>query len=235
MTDGGFWRNDDVAVHWCGGALYLEARGVGLVVNAPSGVEVLLARALPRVQAVVLSSGHTRAVSGLIGLFAALDPHRLADIPLALHVLLGEERGAQLGDAWVRAWPRRFPITLDAGVPEVPIDIGPFYLESLSIRAGEPSWRTGEVEAVPAVALRIQVGNTTVAWVPSTAPGTRVQRAIHGADLTVIEVGRTPWPRTPQRWRMSFAEAVSLHEGRGQLWVVGDDGHFGPGEEVAGT
>ena len=235
MTDGGFWRNADVAVHWCDGALYLEAQGVGVVVNAPSGVEKCLASALPRVQAVVLPSGHTRAVSGLIGLFAALEPHRLEAIPLALHVLLGDERGAQLGDAWAKAWPRRFPITLDAGAPEVPLDIGPFYVENFSVRSGEPHWRSGDVETVSAVALRIQVGNTTVAWVPSTAPGTRVQRAIRGADLAVVEVGRTPWPRTPQRWRMSFAEALSLHDGQGELWVVGDDGQFGPGEEVAGT
>ncbi len=235
MSDTGFWRNHDLAVHWCDGAVYLESEGLGLVVNAPSGVERHLESVLARVQAVVLSSGHTRAVSGLVGLFAALEPHRLQALPLAVHVVLGEERGAQLADAWAKAWPARFPITLDAEAPGATFELGPFSIETLSLRSGEPHWRLNEVHAVPAVALRIRAGETTVAWVPATAPGTRVQRALRGANLGIVEVGRNPWPRTPERWRMSFSEALQLAEGIGELWVVGDDGEFGPGAGHAGS
>ena len=223
------WRHGDVTVRWVDGGLYVESGGVGLVIDAPAGIAPRLGDRVRRVGGVVLTGDPIRSVGGLVPLLAALEPHRLSDVPLPLHFPLGAERGAMLAESWVRGWSGRFPITLDGEAVGTTFGQGRFQLTSIGLRSGEPVWREQRVEPILCVALRIEVDGVTIVWVPSAAPDRRVARACSEADLAIVEVGVIPWPSTPDRWRLSVSEAVALAEGARMVWVVGDDGHLSPG------
>ncbi len=224
------WTRGGVTVRWLGGGLLVEHDGSALVVDAPPGVTGAIGDALPGVQAVLLSSGRLQAVGGLVELLVALEPHRRSGVPLSLRVPLGEERGVTIAEAWVRGWPDRYPLTLDAQLPGCVFDIGGLQVSTVPQRSGEPVWRTSEVCDQLAVSVRLQATGATVVWMSAAAPGPGVARACRGADLAVIEVGVLPWPRTEQRWRLSLTDAVEAGGEAGEVWLVGDDGRFLGGE-----
>ncbi len=211
-------------VRWCGGGLYVEVGGDGVLVDAPPAVAEALGPDLPRVRSVVITGGRMASVGGLLPLLAALEPHRAPEHPLPVRVPLGEERGAAIAEVWTRHWPDRYPVEVDAARPGARFDVGVIDVETLAVRAGEPVWRAGVVVPRVQLAVRLRTPELLVAFVPGAAPGTVVSRATRGADVAVIEVGVLPWPRTDARWRMSAAEALAAADHGGVLWLVGDDG-----------
>lgn len=224
------FEQDGLVVEWLESAVWVEFAGVGLLLDAPPGVVERLGERLPRLQSVALTSGRIRAVGGLVPLLVELSRWRASEVPLSLRFQLGEERGAMLAETFVRGWPDLFPLTLDAEMPGSTFDAGDVSVTTMSLEAGEPRWRDGTVQPVPTVAVRLEVAGTKVAWVPGAAPGRAVERACAGVDLAVVEVASVPWPRTTERWRLTVAEAMQLGAGAKDLWVVGDDGRFGPAE-----
>lgn len=217
-----------VTVRWTGGGLYLEAEGSGLLLDAPSGVVQALGDDLPRVHGVLLSGERTGRLVGLLPLLAALEPHRVRDLPLDIRFPLGAERGAMVAETWVRGWPDRYPLTLDAAAAGEPFEAGPFHVETRSIRCGEPDWRAGTVVGVIGMAVRVRVGEHSVVWVPGAAPQRGLDRFCAGADLAVVEVGRLPWPRTDERWRLDLRAALELIGEGTEAWFPGDDGRLDP-------
>lgn len=220
-----------MTAEWLGGALYVSHGADALLVDAPSGVDALLGDRAARLRAVVLTGGTVRQVGGLVPLLCALERWRAAGTALPVHVPLGEERGAALADAWVRHWPDRYDVTVDAERPGATFDEGPFAVATFALRAGEPRWRIGTVEPRTAVAVRVTTPDRSVAFVPAAVPSTAVERACRGADLAVIEVGVVPWPRTAERWRPTAEEALRLAAGAKEAWLVGDDGRWLGGPE----
>jgi len=172
-----------------------------------------------------------QAIGGLLPLLASLEPHRLEDIPLRIHSPLGEERAAALAEAWSHGWPNRYPLTLDAEFPGGQFEAGGVGFQTLPIRSGEPRWRDGIVDVSLAVALQITAPEAKVAWIPGAAPAAGLARICDGVDLAVVEVGVARWPRTPEQWRLSVADALKIGARARELWLVGDDGTFGLGEE----
>lgn len=220
-----------LSASWLDGAVYVEYGGAGLLLDAPPGIVDRLGDRLPNLQSVLLTSGRIGAVGGLVPLLVALERWRVRDVPLSLRFLLGEERGATLAETWVRCWPDAYPLTLDAEVPGTTFDVGALTVSTVALRAAEPRWRLGRAEPVVAVAVRVVAPGASLAWVPGAAPDRAVKRACAGVDLAVIEVGAVPWPPTAGRWRMSVADALEAGGDAGALWVVGDDGRLGPGED----
>lgn len=217
------WQRGDTVVCWLGGGLLLRWRDHAFVLDAPPTVVEALGEALPLTRAVVLSGGGAGSVGGLVPLLTALAPYR-DGAPLDLRLVLGEERGAALAETWVRAWGQPYPLVVDAERPGGRLELGPIEVELVPMKAGEWDWAAAQVRSRVQVALRVHTPDGVVVWVPGAAPGTAVVRACRGADLAVIEVGVTPWPRHPGRWRLSAAEAVRAGGEAGQLWLVGDDG-----------
>jgi hypothetical protein len=127
----------------------------------------------------------------------------------------------------MRGWPGRYPILLDAIQPGTAVDEGPMQIQTFALRAAEPLWRSG-AQPVMAIGVRVHIADTTVVWVPGTAPCRAVTRATRDADLAILEIGVTPWPRTTERHRMSLTDALQISEARA-LWVVGDDGRMATG------
>ena len=217
------------SVRWVGGGLWLRHGSDGLLIDAPPGVEARLGAELPRLRALLLTGGRMQSVGGLVPLLDALVPHRRG-AALAVHTLLGEERGVALAETWARAWSSPYPLTLDAERPGGTVDVGPFAVELVPMKAGEPDWAKDAVRARPQVAVRIEVDGRRVAFGPGAAPGTAAARLFADADLAVVEVGVTPWPASPSRWRFSAAEAAVVAAGAAQVWLVGDDGASLPAE-----
>ena len=222
-----------LVVHWLEGALLFEREGEAMLVDVPAGVVPLLRdrSALGRIQTVLLTSGRTRAVEGLVPLLCALEPWRARKAPLTLRTFLGEERGPTLTAAWSRAWPDRYPLLQDGLLPGAEDQVGAFTLRTVPQRHGEPHWREDRVVPAAGVAVRVATPEATVAWVPGAAPSPAVRRACRGADLAVIEVGVEPWPRAEEPWRLSLAQALEAGAEAGEVWLVGDDGRFGLGGE----
>jgi hypothetical protein len=215
----------NLSAFWVGGALYREVGGDAILLEAPAGVASRLAEAqLGALRMVVLSSDRMASVGGLVGLLAAIEPHRDQQHALGLRVGLDAERGAMLAETWVRGWPGRYPLTVDAGLPHASFSVGPFTIDSLPVRGGEARFRDGHVDAVSTTALRVSAAGHSVVWVGGAAPSEALSRFVVGASLAVVEVGVVPWPRTEIRWRMSAAEGASLAAEASQAWLVGDDG-----------
>ena len=213
-------------VTWLSGGLWIAVGNDALLVDVPAGIERVLGARLGQLQAIVLTGGSPRAVGGLVPLLCALEPWRDAEAELPVHVPIGEDRGAALADAWVRHWPDRFPVTVDAERPGSTFDVGPFRVATFEVRAGEPRWRTATVEPSVAVAVRVLTGDLTVVLVPAASPSTVVERACRDADIAVIEVAVVGWPTTAERWRPTAEEALHLSAGAKEVWLIGDDGNW---------
>jgi hypothetical protein len=224
------FRREELAVHWLGGGLYLEVLGEGLLLDAPLAAVPALRDlgALSRVHAVVLCSGRSQSVEGLVPLLCALERVRRPEVPLALRSCLGDERGTQLASAWLRAWPDRFPVVLDGVAPGAEVETGAFRVRTVPVRHAELRWGgQPRVEEAVGVAVRVSTSMGSVAWVPGAAPGVAVRRACHGVDLAVVEVGIEKWPVTAEPWRLTATEAIAAAESAEEVWLVGDDGRFG--------
>lgn len=222
------WTRGELEVRWLSGGVWLQLGDDALLLDAPPGCEVGLSQVdRGALRAVALSSGHVRAVGGLVGLLCALEPARRADLPLELHTLWGEERGPMLAEAWVRGWTERYPITLDVDSPGAAFEVGPFHVEPLAVPRGEPRWLPeATVESVLAQAFRVDVDGVRVAYLPGCGPGTSAARVLDGVDLAIVEVGVVPWPRTERRWRLSSLDAATLIPEGTDAWLVGDDGRM---------
>ena len=215
-----------VSVTWTGGGVWLEHPEGGLLLDTPAGVVDAIGDGLAKVRGVVLTGDRTRHLTGLIPLLAAMEPHRPEDLPLDLRFPLGAERGVLLAETWVRGWPDRFPISLDAEPPGSTFDVGPFEIRTLPLRTGEPHWRKGTVEATVGVGVRVAVGDEAVAWIPGAAPDRHIAKLCAGVDLAVIEVGQRAWPRTDERWRLTEREAIEACGDAAAIWLPGDDGRL---------
>lgn len=215
-----------LVVRWMRGGLWLRHPEGGLLLDAPAGVVDALGADLPRVQAVVLTGDRTRSVVGLVPLLAALEPHRLPDLPVDLRFPLGAERGAMLAETWVRGWPDRYPLTLDAEPPGSRFDVGPFEVTTLPVRSGEPVWGRGEIERVFGVGVRVEIDGVALAWVPGAAPDRMVGRLCAAVDLAVVEVGVVPWPRSEVAWRLTERDAMEACADAAEVWLPGDDGRL---------
>ncbi len=213
-------------VRWTGGGLALLTEGSCMLLDAPTGVVEALGPDLPLVHSVVLTGDRARALTGLLPLLAALEPHRGPDLPLELRFPLGAERGAMLAEAWVRGWPDRYPVALDAEPPGSIVDVGPFAIQTLPLRTGEPHWRAQTVEPTVGIGVRVELDGAVLAWVPGAAPDRHIGKLVRGANLAVIEIGTAAWPRTEGRWRLSEREALDACEGVGAVWLPGDDGQL---------
>lgn len=226
---GPMFRRDGVSAWWIGGGLYLEADGEGLLLDAPGTAADALEGlgALPRIRSVLLTSGRPRSVAGLVPLLCALERHR-TDEPLPLRSCLGEERGEALANAWMVAWPGRYPLLVDGFLPGEPFDAGPFEGETVPVRHGEPVWgRDPLVLPAIGVAVRVRVGDVTIAWVPGAGPDGAVRQACRDVDLAVVEIGAEPWPPSEAAWRLTIEDALALASEAAEVWIVGDDGKFG--------
>lgn len=228
---------DGLQVHWLHGGLYLEYQGEGLVLDAPPEAVPELERlgAMPHVHSLMLSSGRTRAVGGLVSLLCALERYRGPGAPLSVRSMLGEERGPALAGAWLGAWQRPYPLLVDAIAPGSPFETGAFEVTPIPVRHGEPRWGpVSTVEPAPGHALRVCCDAGTVAWVPGAAPGPQARRACQGALLAVVEVGAEPWPQSNDRWRMTVSDALEAAQAAEETWLVADDGGTGlPGARDA--
>lgn len=216
-------------VRWVRGSVVVRHPTATLVVDVPPGVEVELDDVLGEVSAIVLTSGRIRTTAGLLGLLAALEPHRAPEATLTLYVPWGEERGAALADTWSRLWPGRFVVQVDAERAGARFEVGAIRVETHPVRAGEPQWHPDSVAPVPAVALRLATDDLAVAVLPSCTPSTAGQRLCAGVDLAIVEVAAAPWPRTPEGggvWRATPERAITLVAGAGEAWLVGDDGRW---------
>jgi hypothetical protein len=215
------FEKDGVGVEWIrGGGLWIRWDRGGLLLDAPPAAAAL-GEELALLRAVVLTSGRIQSVGGLLGVLAASDRWRLPELPLPVHVLLGEERAAWIAETWERGWPERTSVALDAEVPGALFDVGPFEVKTVPVSACEPDFRAGTLQAIPAVGLRLH-GPIDVAWIPGAAPGPAVEHLCRDADLAVVEVGVLPWPKGGRRLRRE--DAIAAAAGARLLWLVGDDG-----------
>ena len=225
---------DAVRVRWLGGGLLLVADGYGLLLDAPPGVVDLLGEDLARVGAVALSGGRMRSCGGILALLCGLEPHRRADVPLAMRFPLGDERPGVIAESWVTGWPGRYPLDLDAEPPGAAWEAGPFVVRTLALRRAEARFLPRpRVESVVGQGFRVQRGATKVVFLPGTAAGDPALAVVKGADLAVLEVGAAPWPPDEARRRLSAGEAVAAAASAKSAWIVGDDGAFrGLGDEA---
>jgi hypothetical protein len=220
------FQRDGIVAASLGTGLVLECDGEALLLDVPEGSAARLAAlgVLPRIRAIAFSGGRVQSVGGLVPVLCAMAPGR-GDTPLPVWSVLGEERGGLLADAWFRGWGG-FPLAMDGEAPGTAFEAGPFRVVTSAIRRGEPG-RWG-ILSVPAVGFRVAAGGVEVAFVPGAGPGSAVERLVRGADLAVVEVGVTPWPPSPEPWRLTADAAIHAAQGARELWLVGDDG-----EEVA--
>jgi hypothetical protein len=230
-------------VSWVNGTVELQVGEDVLLVDAPAGAaERLPAASLGRTRGIVCTSGRIQAVGGLVPLLCALERHRGPDDTVVLQVPLGDDRAAALAEAWTRGWPDRYPLTIDAQRPgaAVPSELAGVEVETVRVRTGDVRWATAEVEPGVGMALRLTSPDLAVAvilgaapdrrgWPPSPGSGASARRAplerlCDGADLAIVEVGVTDWPRTDEPWRIRVDEVPALAAGAREVWVVGDDG-----------
>lgn len=190
------WVNGPVRVERIGGALWIEHRGEGVLVDAPPGTASSLGDRLGRLRSVVLTSGRLERVSGLVSVLGALVAPGSAG--LTVRFPLSDERGALLVEAWQRAWPDR-EVTVDGVGPGAELEIvgADVLTVALSDPGGEP----------PPMGLRfVFPGGPALAVLPRCRLDGAVRRAGRGADLLVIEPGG-----------LSAREALDL--GARELWL----------------
>lgn len=222
------WSRDGVTVQALGGALYIEERDYGLLLDTPVGVRA------PRpgvLGTIALSGGRIGSVGGLVPLLCSLEPYRSEGVPLTLVGPLGDDRGAALASAWSRGWPGRYLVRHDALAPGQSFEAGPMVVDTVALLRGEPRWRpTPSVDRVTGLGFRVHTAAGVVAFLPGAAPTNAASRAVGDAVLAVVEVGTEPWPVDSQQWRFAVSDAAAL-DLEGELWAVDERGCLVGGEE----
>ena len=142
-----------VDARWIGGALWLSAGHGGLLIDAPAGVHAALAATglLGSLQAVLVSSARTRAVSGLIGLWDALGGSTRRS--LRTMYVLGDERTPLLAQAWSQGWPDHVRLDVDGLAPGSFTDAVGLDIELVPLRIGEPGPFPGLSEGIRGMLL----------------------------------------------------------------------------------
>jgi hypothetical protein len=224
MTTTLSWSRGALSVRWCGGAVLVTCGPDAILLDAPPDLLAHLpADALPRIRAVLVTSGRPRSVGGLVPLWCALLDDRATDAPLPLHAPLGEERSAALADAFSRGWPDAWSVPVDSAVPGEPTEIGPFLVHATSIGIVEPTPRRGFAREVSGVALAVQVDGARIVFAAGATNGGALKRALRDADLAIVEVGVRPWS-VGGAARLDPAAAAALTHTCADVWLVGDDG-----------
>jgi hypothetical protein len=213
-----------VDVRWLG-ALWCA----GVLVEAPPGVEVALGRAglLAATHTVVLPSGRTRGLAGLIGLLDAIAQTGRRHLGVLHH--LGDERTPLLAQAWSTGWPERLTLELDGLGPGVTAEVPGVAVTFAELRMAEPAGDA--LVPLSGGGVRLETRTGLVAFAPAARPGAALERAIADADLAVIEVGVRPWPAGAAAFRPSVSEAITAGARAKALWLVGDDGERLGGDE----
>lgn len=192
------WAKGPVSVERIGGALWIEAHGEGILVDAPAGTAQLLGDRTERLRSVLLLSGRIERVSGLVSVLAALP--QAADVPLVLRFPLSDERAGVLAEAWQRGWGD-FPVTLDGVAPGETFDVGPAEARSVALR--HP--RSGP----PPMGVQVLWAGAAIAILPQCLRDGAARSICRDADLVVCELGGGG---------LSTAEAVQL-SGDAELWL----------------
>lgn len=212
---------------WADGALVVSVGSDTIVLDAPPAADLeAIASVLPYMRAIVLTSGRLSSVGGLLPLLCALEPHRGEDAALTLHLPAGDERGAAIAEVWVRGWPDRYPLVIDAVQPGAEIELGPILARSWPLATAEIV--RGEVRPMTAVGLQLQTPDLSVTYLRGAADPRAIARWL-AVDLAILEVGAQPWPKTERPWRLRADEASKLGALAGEVWLVTDDGS-GPDE-----
>ena len=222
------FEHGGVTARWAG-ALHVERRtGGGVLVGAPEGIVERLGRsAVDGLGVVVVPTGRTRDVAGLVSLLAA----RTRPTPLEVLCLVGEPRATAVIDAFARGWAGRPQPVVDVVSAGRSVHLADVRLDTRAGKAGEP--HAGRVEPVTAVGVRVSVDGVRVVWLPSMAPSAGWQAFVGDAHLAAIEIGARAWPSTEGGpWRFDATGAVRAAAGAGELWLVGDDGQPAGGAEA---
>ncbi|MEZ4321572.1 MAG: hypothetical protein R3F61_29130 [Myxococcota bacterium] len=187
-----------VRVERIGGALWIEADGTGLLIDAPAGTAQALGDRVRTLRSVLLLTGRLERVSGLVSVFGRLG--RDADSPLVVRFPLSDERGATLAEAWQRSWGD-YPITLDAVAPGQPFDIGPAEARSVALRDPQGDF--------PPLGVQIAWRDVQISVLSRCVRDGAARSICRGADLVICELGGGG---------LSAAQAVDL-AGDAELWV----------------
>lgn len=173
------------------GGLVLEARGRSLIIDAPTGtVNVVHA------SAILFTSGRARALAGLWGLLAAAE-RRVLPEPLVIWSAMDEPRPTLVIEAWVRGNGEPCPLVVDSDAPGSTLDLPPWRVITAALTGVEPRGPQGVPTRIPVVGLRVEIGATSIAYLPAAIATAAARRLCVGADLAILEVGRTSWPGAP--------------------------------------
>jgi len=219
------FRRGAVVVRACAGALWIERGGQVLLLEAPSGVERVIASfsAFSGVCALALSGGRIASVGGMLPLLCALDAVRRDDAPLLVWSPIGDERPGLVLEAWSRGWPSRAGVTVETEVPGAEFAVGPFRVHTFPMRRLETSGSGRGAVPGSAAAFRVVIDDCTIAFVPGASQVGVVRHLCRGVHLAVIEVGSLAVAEVAQAVGASVGEA-------GEAWLIGPDGELVGGD-----
>jgi hypothetical protein len=218
------FKTKDIEVQWLGGALFVQSGSHTLLVDCPPGVEHYLEDRAGLIDTVVLTSGRSQAVGGLIGLLATINRYAKGARAVSVCGCVGEERGPALLECWLRDWDNALELHVDLTIPGSILELGGLTLRSWGVTHGEPIWSLNKVKPAVGVAIEINTGSTKVVWIPGAAPHPLLSRLCQGASLAVVEVGTSNWPSNSQSWRLTEEEAKRVSTSSRVVWLVDDEG-----------
>ena len=222
-----FFENDDLQVHWLGGAVVLCVRDDVVLVDTPPGLVHILDKLdlIQGVRSVAVSSGKIASTGGLISIMDAMARHHSADFPFVLRGPIADERPGIMVEAWSRGWPDRFSIGLDGMIPGTNFQMGPFHVRTIGLEIGEPLYQPeAQVRGTMGLGWRFELGDTAIVWIRTCAPLDALARFCQDATLAILEVGVQTWPKSDRRWRLSVNDASRYGVLAQELWLVGDEG-----------
>jgi hypothetical protein len=217
------FQNSECEVHWCGGGVLVRGTETSLLLDCPVGVEHYLGELAGELDAVVLTSGRIQAIGGLIGLLESVSRHKRRG-ELTIYSGLGDEKGPALVDCWTRDWRSAIDIHLDLSTPGRVLPIGGASVRTESVPHSEPLWCEERVVSTFGNALRVQIGATSIAWVPGAGRHPIIGRLCQGANLAIIEIAGVPWPAGGAGCRLTREEALRVGAMADAVWLVTDAG-----------
>lgn len=211
-------------VRWVGGALWVSNGGHGILVDAPPLVHqaVLAEGLLDRLQAIIITSARTRALSGLLQLWEAMSLRKRRTLEL-LHIL-GDERTPAIAHAWSLAWPDGIQLNLDGLAPGTSMHMLGIDIDTIPLRLGEPAPSDAGIRVVAGCGLKVHTAARSLAWVPTCRAGTAVTRLCTAVDLAVLQLApHSPTPSVSE-WGMGLSAAELAGAAAGARWIVDDAG-----------